>query len=1097
MSSSQFSAISRIDKDVSDTSHLTVLSADHTSICSSDTRPYASNPTLSPSPAEAAAESSAVDHESSSSAVQSSSSSLFRWFRTMIQGSPVTISYAPIVDSTPISLRSNSNQLTHIKTVIYSSATPVPSMGQLLSSPSRGLYPLTQTHTMTTAVNLFQDLSEQYPLLLQFSELTIQIEEMLTDRCRCFTSTSKHFLTRIQQTQQALTDLLAANMIGSTIDFNSLLVDLCGLLTTSLTTFRSLTSTGYLKILLMTGGELEEKINYLDTRLQLTMAKVLSEDAVATLSRETQSYLLSNNHYHLHHEELGEDMILRARGHRSALLELGRRIEVKDVNDLKQEVFALAESILSNHKHRLSSSTISSIFNATHSAYPSDMIIKNASMREFWGSEFNEQVVVSSKDFAAAIGRHIRQHYPAARAEVTAAMGVSHALVESIHGKQVEEAEINLYALDRLTRHLHSKLNFLACLMAVSHPCRKCIPALPNHLYYTIASADQTPIVWGNGIKELVEASLSPTAVDDGMRGTRWTIVSGGSLVGKSYRWLVAAHELPSAAVVIWFDLIHAQSARDVYSAIISQLSLPVNHAFDQAMFFDYLHAFLLYSRDWQGSSHRLSIILDHISIELLTACADLFQLFSSMRELNLVCILADSSAADEALSLVRRLSSRSDDEVTAIAIEPLTTSEAVELAQLFDAEDAQRVVQIAGTVPGKLLSLIPFYRQQLDELFPTSSSASSEELMAIITRQLPREEAAIVCYLSSFQMQRTPRLPLHWLLPSSSSLAAMQMDEQTWCEGIDYLVAIGWLRHHTSIGCIGLPASSQVTQPISSAYAYHCIAQIEQINEILSLADDASLDLGSYLYDSYASQIQALFLYLLTSSSSPVSQSISSWLASRMAALLYARYTIDDRIAIYSSLLHHLIAPTSQRADPRCIGCLPRPAHPSLWKHDDELRVVILGIARMLGWQHALDGRIDDAIAVLESVIPCFLAEEEVDRAICLEELMHCYCAINQPLSAIAVLEARLAILCRHPILSYKLMGNAWRELGGLLEEVKRYDAAVDAYNKAYKCFDRWEGHGENARSALLSSMEANERLCYMECASTIDEWKTEEVCS
>lgn len=55
-----------------------------------------------------------------------------------------------------------------------------------------------------------------------------------------------------------------------------------------------------------------------------------------------------------------------------------------------------------------------------------------------------------------------------------------------------------------------------------------------------------------------------------------WSIVYGPSQSGKSYRWLVGAHELSDADAIIWIDLKNAKSSNDVLSTIASQLSLSV-----------------------------------------------------------------------------------------------------------------------------------------------------------------------------------------------------------------------------------------------------------------------------------------------------------------------------------------------------------------------------------------------------------------------------------------------------------------------------------------------------------------------------------------
>lgn len=309
------------------------------------------------------------------------------------------------------------------------------------------------------------------------------------------------------------------------------------------------------------------------------------------------------------------------------------------------------------------------------------------------------------------------------------------------HIDENADGTISVFEIDQATKHLNHSYDFIEVLLYIS--LYRSIMIIPS-----IHSSWKRSIVWGTSDKsnESMKKSIFHSLTMKGL----WTFVYGPSLVGKTFRYLLACHEVSRQShqnihlysdtsssndlipmkenpmVLLWIDLMDIKTPYELLSAISYQLSLHVLSLDDIMLEFQRL-------LEIKAKDFPICVILDHLNLNNMPAYESLFKILKKLNKslkITIVLITQEPNEPNNDQYELFHQSGRIPSKLMqSLSISKLSYDDAISMAQFYDVFDSKLLVEASLCLPGRIVnykSLSSVYLTNIIKAMNEKSNQSS-----------------------------------------------------------------------------------------------------------------------------------------------------------------------------------------------------------------------------------------------------------------------------------------------------------------------------------------------------------------------------------
>jgi tetratricopeptide (TPR) repeat protein len=613
--------------------------------------------------------------------------------------------------------------------------------------------------------------------------------------------------------------------------------------------------------------------------------------------------------------------------------------------------------------------------------------LKHPALRAFWRVRLDSSSKVTHTEFLEAMEAYLQSIVtpPMTKTALTTIKDGLKSILERIDTNG--DGMITIFEVNQWTKHLDPNLTLLATLGQFNQ--LRTLKLIP-----TIKSDAKQQIVWGTN---MYRKPIRDTVLSSMHGADSWTVVYGPSLSGKSYRWLVGAHELPSEQTVVWIDLNSVSTVQEMYSSVSAQLSLSVLSLDDMISEFR-----LLLER---YISSACTIVIDHVDI---TNQVVYYPLIKTIRKLKknfkMAVVLISSLESRPSLEDFAKEIKVPISGITVIYIGPLPREESLTLAQYYKVADPTLLMEAARHLPGYIRSMrfLPLSSLVAITRSADASMTSSRSVDGSIAHT---RDIIIAENLSELEI-RCAMCLYHPLIGNnglgfifSKAIAwnlcyeAVSRNVDTLNTTLARLVEVGWLRLVADEGYLIAPTSCLPSYPATSTalpvnelhqwsiYYRYWIGEAVRMNEQLRSKDQ--LVACSY-YDSSRKHFETFFEHLCQSPiwqnafPPPVVHELICHLSSGIAHIIEYRFQPAEGLRISKAILRILC-----RGDDS-----GRIVDERYWRNDAKLKSVILRAVVNLAWDYYRTGQQVIAEEIIQAVLKFYARDDEVNFAYALNKL-------------------------------------------------------------------------------------------------------------
>lgn len=791
-------------------------------------------------------------------------------------------------------------------------------------------------------------------------QLAVRIDELIQIlmNFKCNKNAAEEFAKRLALSATILAALLRAHPNTPDKNYKNSAEELCQVLIEAKKYLIAFAASGFLAILLR-GQEPKEKFEEFDAKLMELLADIV--EAFGDEEASDPKNALSEVKYDF--VVVDESTVFEAESNPAALKQLAKSLGV-DLADMNVEDNEVVKQLQFN------------LHDVTELG--AQRQLKHPAVKTFWRLYLSSNYLIKNHELVEYSVRYIANDLNPNISEEELEL-ISFKLEKALDTlDERSDHMISVFGMNQLTKHMDPSLDFIEVLHKIwGEKILKIIPMVTEELIETT--------IWGSQLQEKIFNTMRTAGL--------WTVVYGPQLSGKTFRYLVASHQLDANEAVLYIDLKNVKTVTEMFTAVASQLSLCVL-SLDDAM----QEFYRLIDVTLENMQSQCCVIVDHVNVDAIDQFAPLVKVLKKLQtSLHVAVVLITTSTVKPSSSLMSSLNKLGklpigDGFLIPLEIGPLNKDDAARLAKNCDVYDPAILAAAAKSLPGEIVRMQSLRAHELSAIASTQSSVSVDIFMADSFSEY--ETLCAKCLYYPLSRPNQDGIIFNKAVAWELCNQAVHGNINIWIGCFDKLVSIGWLRKVGDEGYIIAASSVLPTRNISvfiseadqweRYYRFWCKETV-RINDLMNTRNQL---LGCAFFDNSRQHFESM---LFDFGSKPVLHGrvrpnvvheLVLQISSNLANILEFRFSPSDGLTFSKSFLRVLCEGDDS-------GMLSDDRH---WKTNRGQQPVIVRAAVNLGWFLSKNNMPEQAEKVLVSALTHINDNDPVNYAYALNKMAIVY---------------------------------------------------------------------------------------------------------